>query len=84
MLQLITLLGVGLYFVLLYFRYRSQSKQQPRRNILETLMTAKVLLIALAVWLMVSFKLQHTLAKLDGTHSEPQLLERIASFFSRL
>jgi hypothetical protein len=47
-------------------------------------MTAKVLLIALAVWLMVSFKLQHTLAKLDGTHSEPQLLERIASFFSRL
>lgn len=84
MLQLITLLGVGLYSALLYFRYRSQPKQQPRRSILETLMTAKVLLIALAVWLMVSFKLQHTLAKLDGTHSEPQLLERIASFFSRL
>jgi hypothetical protein len=57
--QPITLLGVALFSVVLYLRYRNQPKGQPPRSGVQKLMTLKALLIALAVWMAVHYSLRH-------------------------
>ena len=84
MIQPITLLCLGLCFLVLYLRYRSQPKNQPRRSVKQKLKTAKVLLVALLAWMTVSFALQHQLAQMDGADHEPSLMERVVHFLSKL
>jgi hypothetical protein len=83
MIQPITLVTAGIFFVVLFLRYRSQPKDRPRRTGKQKLKTAKLLLAALLTWMTVSYSLQHTLGKMDGTDSEPSLMERVVSFFAK-
>jgi hypothetical protein len=81
MIQPVTLIGVGLCFLLLFLKYRSQPKDRPRSSPKQRIKTAKMLLAAFVAWMALSFTLQHMIVKIDGpdTH-EPSLLERIVFF----
>jgi Na+/H+ antiporter NhaD/arsenite permease-like protein len=83
MMQPITLITVVIFFAVLYLRYRTRPKDAPRRSKRQQLKTVKLLLVALAVWMAVSYSLQHTIGKMDGTDQEPTLLERVVSFVSK-
>ena len=78
-----SLLSVGLVLALLYVKYKSQPKDPAKRNPKQILKTAKVIFAALIAWLMVSFALQHQIAKMDGTDQEPGMLERVVKYFSK-
>jgi len=82
MMQSVTLLGAGLSFAVLFWRYRNQSKNRPRRTLKEKLKTAKILGAALLAWLTVSYSLQHMIGKIDGTDHEPSMMERIVRLLS--
>jgi hypothetical protein len=83
MIQPITLLTAGMFFVVLWLRFRSRPKNAPRRGKQQQLKTVKVLLAALLAWMAVSYSLRHTLGKMDGTDQEPSLMEHIVSFLSK-
>ena len=80
MIQPITLLTAGMFFVVLWLRYQSRPKDAPRRGKKQQLKTVKVLLAALVVWMAVNYSLRHTLGKMDGTDQEPSLVERVVTF----
>jgi hypothetical protein len=83
MIQPITLVTAGIFFVVLYLRYRSRPKDGPRRTKQQTLKSAKVLIAAILAWLAIHYSLQHTIAKMDGADQEPSTMERIVSFFTK-
>jgi hypothetical protein len=83
MIQPITLLTAGLFFAVLYLRFKSRPKDGPRRSRQQKLKLAKVLFAALLAWMAIHYSLQHTIAKMDGADQEPSLLERAVSFLSK-
>ena len=83
MIQPITLLTAGLFFAVLFLRYKSQPKDHPRRTKQQTLKTAKILFAALLAWMAISYSLRHTLAKMDGADYEPSMMERLVSFLKK-
>jgi len=83
MIQPITLLTAGIFFVVLFFRYKSRQKDAPRRTKQQKLKTAKVLFAALLAWMAIRYSLQHTMAKMDGADQQPSLMERVVSFLSK-
>jgi hypothetical protein len=87
MIQPITLVTAGIFFAVLYLRYRSrppsQSKDGPRRTRKQQLKTAKILFAALLAWLAIHYSLQHTIAKMDGADHDPSVMERLVSLLSK-
>jgi hypothetical protein len=81
--QPITLITAGIFFVVLFVRYRSRPQNGPPRTNRQKLKTAKLLLAALAAWMAIHYSLQHTLAKMDGSDTEPSVMERIVSLVSK-
>jgi len=82
--QLITLLGAAACLSLIYFRYRNQPKNAPRRTRTQKLATAKALLVALCAWLALNTALRHLIGNLDGAATpEPTFIERVVSYISR-
>ena len=80
--QLVTILGVTLCLGMLYLRAKA-AKSQPPSTTKQRLKTAHVLLIALAVWLVVNFNLQHLNSALSGHPvNEPSAWERIVRFLA--
>jgi uncharacterized membrane-anchored protein len=82
MIQPITLLTAGIFFAVLYSRFRSRPQNAPARSRRQRLKMVKVLLAALLVWMAVTYSLRHTIDKMDGVDREPSLMERIVSFLS--
>jgi len=83
MIQPITIVTAGLFFVVLFLRYRSRPENGSPRSRQQRLKTAKVLLAALLAWMTVSYSLQHTLGKMVGADPEPSLMERVVAFLSK-
>jgi hypothetical protein len=80
--QLITILGLAVCLAALYLRAKA-AKTRPASSTKHRLKTAHVLLIALAVWLVVNFNLQHLTGALDGQPAdEPSTWERIVRFLA--
>jgi len=76
--QPITLLGAGLCFGLLYYRYKHPPKNRPSRTSWQKLGFARVLIVAFLAWMAVSFSLQHLMRNLDGSPDQKlSLMERI-------
>jgi hypothetical protein len=82
MIQPITLLTAGLFFVVLYLRYRNRRKEGQPRKRRRPFMLAKVILVALLAWLIISYKLQSLLDKMGGADHQPSLVERVVSSIS--
>jgi hypothetical protein len=83
MIQPITVITAGIFFVVLYLRYKSRPKDAPRRTRRQQLKTAKLLFAAILGWLAIHYSLQHTMAKMDGADQEPSLIERAVAFLSK-
>ena len=83
MIQPITFITAGIFFVVLFLRYRNRARKAPTRTGRQRFKVAKLLLTALAVWMAINYSLQHTLAKMDGTDQDPTLLERLVTFVSK-
>jgi len=83
MIHPITVLSLGIFFAVLYWRYRSRPKDAPPRSRQQKLKTAKVLFAAILVWMAISYSLRHTIAKMDGADYEPTLMERVVSFLAK-
>ncbi len=81
--QPITVITAGIFFVVLFLRYRNRSKTGPKSTRQQKLKVAKLLITALAVWMAVSYSLQHTLAKMDGTDHDPTLMERLVALVAK-
>jgi heme/copper-type cytochrome/quinol oxidase subunit 2 len=79
----VTYLLVGLFFAILYLRYRSRRRKTTRTPRQQQLRTVTLLLAALAVWMVAHYSIQHALAKMDGTDQEPSFLDRAVSFWSK-
>jgi hypothetical protein len=80
--QWITILGLAVCLGMLYLRAKSANKR-PASSTRQRLKTAHVLLIALAVWLVVNFNLQHLNTALGGQPAaEPSTWERIVRFLA--
>jgi hypothetical protein len=78
--QLVTILGLAVRLGMLYLRAKA-AKTRPASSTKQRLKTAHVLWIALAVWLVVNFNLQHLNRALDGpSPGEPHTWERIVRF----
>jgi hypothetical protein len=77
---MVTILGLMVFLGMLYLRAKA-AKTRPASSTKQRLKTAHVLLIALAVWLVVSFNLQHLNRALGGEPAgEPSTWERIVRF----
>ncbi|MGD1097456.1 MAG: hypothetical protein ABSB35_36400 [Bryobacteraceae bacterium] len=75
--QLTTILGLAVCLAMLYLRVKS-ANARPASSTKQRLKMAHVLLIALAVWLVVEFNLQHLNGALGGQPAgEPSTWERI-------
>ncbi len=74
--QFITIVGLAVCLGMLYLRAKA-AKTQPASSTKQRLKTAHVLLIALAVWLVVNFNLQHL-----NSAGEPSAWERIVRFLA--
>jgi hypothetical protein len=83
MIQPITLITAGIFFVVLYLRYKSWPKNGPPRTRKQQLKTAKFLFAAILAWLAIHYSLQHTIAKMDGADQEPSFVERAVALFSK-
>ncbi len=83
MIQPITLITAGIFFVVLYLRYKSRPKDGPPRTRKQQLKTAKLLFAAILGWLAIHYSLQHTMAKMDGADQEPSFMERAVAFLSK-
>jgi hypothetical protein len=80
--QVITILGLAVCLGMLYLRAKA-AKTRPASTTKQRLKTAHVLLIALAVWLVVNFNLQHLDRAISGQAAgEPSAWERIVSFLA--
>ena len=80
--QLVTILGLVGCLGMLFLRARA-AKTQPASTTKQRLKTAHVLLIALAVWLVVNFNMQHLNRALGGQPAgEPSTWERIVRFLA--
>jgi hypothetical protein len=80
--QLVTILGLAVCLGMLYLRAK-EAKTRPASSTKQRLKTAHVLLIALAVWLVVNFNLQHLNRALDGQAAgAPSAWERIMRFLA--
>ena len=80
--QWITILGLAVCLGMLYLRAK-EAKTRPASSAKQRLKTAHVLLIALAVWLVVNFNLQHLNRGLGGQPvGEPSTWERIVRFLA--
>ena len=84
LLQPVTILGLGLCFAVLYFRYRASAAKSQPRNTKQILKTAKLLFAALLAWMAISLELR----RLDHslTHSSPYELsmwDRIVQTLSK-
>jgi hypothetical protein len=78
--QLVTILGLAVCLGVLYLRGKA-AKKGPASSTKQRLKTAHVLLIALAVWLVINFNLQHLNRALGGQPAgEPSAWERIVRF----
>ena len=82
MIQPISLLGVVLFFGVLYLRYKSQPKNQPRRTKKAKLGTAKILLVAILAWMAIGYTMQHSIGQMDGADHAPSVMERVVTFLS--
>lgn len=80
--QPITIITAGIFFVVLYLRYQSRSKDAPRRSKQQKGKMVKVLIAAIVAWMAVSYSMQHTIGKMDGADHEPSFMERVVSFLS--
>ena len=81
--QPVTILGLALCLGMIYLRAKA-AKSRPASTTKQRLKTAHVLLIAVAVWLVVNFNLQHLNGALSGqTAGEPSTWERIVRFLAR-
>lgn len=79
---MVTILGLAVCLGVLYLRARA-AKTRPASTTKQRLKTAHVLLIALAVWLVVNFHLQHLNGALGGQPAgEPSTWERIVRFLA--
>jgi hypothetical protein len=83
MIQPVTLGSAGLFFAVLYLRYRRRPQTAARRTRQQQRKAAKLLIGALVAWLAIHYSLQRTLAKMDGTDQEPSLVERAVSLWSK-
>jgi hypothetical protein len=83
MIQPITLVTAGIFFAVLFLRYRSRPQNGPPRTKQQRLKAAKLLLAALAAWMTIHYSLRHSIAKMDGVDQQPSLVERVISFFSK-
>jgi hypothetical protein len=80
--QLITILGLALFIGVMYRRVKT-ANPQPASSAKQRLKTAQVLLIALAVWLVINFNLQHMNRTLSGQPAgEPSVWEQIVRFLA--
>ena len=80
--QWITILGLAVCLGMLYLRAKA-ANTRPASSAKQRLKTAHVVLIALAVWLVVSFNLQHLDRALGGQPAgEPSTWERIVRFLA--
>ncbi len=80
--QFITILGLAMCLGMLFLRAKA-AKTQPASSIKQRLKTAHVLLVALAVWLVVNFNLQHLDRAISGQPAgEPSTWERIVRFLA--
>lgn len=80
--QLITILGLAVCLGMLYLRAKA-TKARPASSTKQRLRTAHVLLIALAVWLVVNFNLQHLNQALGGQPTgEPSTWERMVRYLA--
>ena len=78
--QWITILGLAVCLGMLYLRAKAANPRSASST-KQRLKTAHVLLIALAVWLVVNFNLQHLNQALSGQPAgEPSTWERIVRF----
>lgn len=83
MIQPITLMGAGLCLAVLFLRYRSRTKNRPRRSTKQKLKTSKILLAGLVAWMALFYTLQHMIGNIDGAvPREPSLVERIVTYLS--
>ena len=79
---MVTILGLAVCLGVLYLRAKA-AKTSPASSTRQRLKTAHVLLIALAVWLVVNFNLQHWNRALGGQPAgEPSAWERIVRFLA--
>jgi len=83
MIQPITLVTTGAFFVVLYFRYKSRPKNGPPRTKKQQFKTAKLLFAAIVAWLAIHYSLQHSIAQIDGNDQEPSFMERVVAFLSK-
>lgn len=75
--QPVTILGLAVFLGVLFLRARHAPKPQ-LRNWKQWRGTAKVLLAAIVVWLVVSFNLQHLERSISGEpQTEPSTWERV-------
>jgi hypothetical protein len=80
--QLVTILGLAVCLGMIYLRAKAAKTRSPS-SAKQRLKTAHVLLIALAVWLVVSFNLQHLNRTLGGQPAgEQSTWERIVRFLA--
>ena len=80
--QWITILGLAVFLGMLYLRAKA-AKTQPASSAKQRFKTAPVLLIALAVWLVVNFNLQHLNRALGGQPAgELSIWERIVRYLA--
>ncbi len=80
--QLITILGLAVFAWVLFTRAKA-AKARPASSTKQRLKMAQVLLIALALWLVVNFNLQHLNRALSGQQAgEPSAWERIVRFLA--
>ncbi|HVO97225.1 MAG TPA: hypothetical protein VMT15_04125 [Bryobacteraceae bacterium] len=80
--QLITILGLAVCLGVLYRRAKA-ARKQPAASTRQRLKTAHALIIALAVWLVVYFNLQHLNGALSGQPAnEPSIWERVVRFLA--
>ena len=80
--QFVTILGLAICLGVIYSRARA-AKTQPPSTTKQRLKTAHVLLVALLVWLVVNFNLQHLNRALGGQPvGEPSAWERVVRFLS--
>ena len=80
--QLITVLGVLLFFGVLYLRYKSQPKNRPPRSARQKFKFGKLILAELLAWMAVGYTLQRLNENISGIQHKPSLIERVVFFFS--
>lgn len=87
-------LGAALCFVVLLLRSAARRSAEaagpgrrsevPPRTARQRLGTAKLLIAALLVWLVISFNLRHSILQIDGADEPPSAWERLIRFLADL